>query len=203
MLFSACLTPANRRELTWKAEKPLRWKYFNKVDSINVSAGIEALSSVGLYYNYTSTSTYIAHTAPLQHHIYFDLDIYAKFFAEESKVLKTSTDDYVLKHEQMHFNISEIYARKFREIIVNSSGKLWSHEYFEAIYDSLVICENMDQVLYDKETLGASNRAQQAIWDEQILTRLDSLKAYENRKLKLYKSSGICTVTYNGKKYVR
>jgi hypothetical protein len=73
-------------------------------------------------------------------------------------------EDYILNHEQMHFNITEIYARKFRKELTK----------IEESDD--IISPNIFLSLFNKR---GTNFNQQKIWNEKIqklLYELDDFK---------------------------
>ncbi|MEO8759283.1 MAG: DUF922 domain-containing protein [Bacteroidia bacterium] len=98
-------------------------------------------------------------------------------------------DDALLAHEQKHFDIVELYARKLRkqmmQLKVNSEAEAQSK------MDSLhrIIDDEMDayQDKYDKETDFSMAHDEQAFWIKQIDSSIDSLTAYQNTEVKLLK----------------
>lgn len=77
----------------------------------------------------------------------------------------------VLDHEQLHFDIKELYARKIR----NSINKLWYSDLKtkEKIFDSLVNEQRILQDLYDSSDYRAESRQKnQEIWNRQIRRQL-------------------------------
>lgn len=115
-----------------------------------------------------------------------DLEIHTIFDPKQSWKKKNVTD-FVLKHEQGHFDITEIYARVFRKEIQSYKFKK-----LDSIDDEMqkVFMKNFDacgkfQDKYDKETDHSKIEKEQLRWNDQISTMLDSLKDYANPVLKL------------------
>ncbi|HWY10640.1 MAG TPA: hypothetical protein VN026_04900 [Bacteroidia bacterium] len=88
----------------------------------------------------------------------------------------------VLAHEQKHFDIDELYARKLRKLI--KEGKYSSFENLKTVSDSLynVIDKEMDvyQDKYDDETDGSMNGEKQREWMKKITAEIEELSAYKN-----------------------
>jgi|GEM_PF-3988207 len=77
----------------------------------------------------------------------------------------------ILDHEQLHFDIKELYARKIRNFINNRwySGIRAK----EILFDSLVNEQRMFQNLYDSSYIHAENRRKnQAVWNKLIRGQL-------------------------------
>lgn len=97
---------------------------------------------------------------------------------------------FVLSHEQLHFDISEMYARKFAkrvrdEIRINADleNKL------NKIYSELIIELQIEQDRYDTDVYSDSTK--QSIWNKNIKERLDELSEFEQKKV---------TIQYKNKK---
>lgn len=99
----------------------------------------------------------------------------------ESKSWKhpSTNDSYTLNHEQKHFDICELYARKLRrEISLNIKNSGDYEKYFQKIYDNTLQEYQKFQKLYDKETLHGLNTEQQEIYNHKIITDLEKLKNF-------------------------
>lgn len=89
----------------------------------------------------------------------------------------------LLAHEQLHFDIAELYARKIRKKIkqLNDRGvddiKIYNVAIQELLYES-----NETDERYDIETLHGALSKKQAAWTEKIRKDLMSLKPYKKTK---------------------
>lgn len=87
--------------------------------------------------------------------------------------------DYVLVHEQKHFDIAEIFARKLRKEVsekVRTSGEF--NTYFQAIYKKTLRDYQNFQINYDKETLHGMNKEKQTQYNQLISDELENLKNF-------------------------
>jgi hypothetical protein len=103
----------------------------------------------------------------------------ARFNKELSWVLKGQENDYLLSHEQGHFDIAEVNARKYRQAITlfNFKQTTFKHDLdsLQAFYDDLCLKE---QAQYDSETEKSVNKAEQAKWTGRIMGELETEKNY-------------------------
>jgi hypothetical protein len=111
----------------------------------------------------------------------------ALFIKSKSYIVQYS--DYVLKHEQLHFDICELYARKLRKMIsdkdfkkVNNVQKVIQDMYNKAAQD----CAK-EQQKYDDDTNHGLNAAKQQVWADDIKKQLDALDAYSDTEVNTVK----------------
>ncbi|AZQ64073.1 hypothetical protein EI427_18110 [Flammeovirga pectinis] len=90
----------------------------------------------------------------------------------------TSTNSsYILEHEQYHFNITEIFARKLNEQL--SQQKTISRKDVLQLLMNYNIEHNKEQQKYDNETKHSLLRSQQMYWQYKI----DSILSYQEVSL--------------------
>jgi len=107
--------------------------------------------------------------------------IYVRFYCDESWHNAGIKIPAVLAHEQLHFDICEIYGRKlYKELLkLKKNGKL-SNEKAEDIYNKMMKEYNDYQDLYDLETDHSTNGKKQQEWNEKVKQELTSLKNYSD-----------------------
>lgn len=107
-------------------------------------------------------------------------DVYALFDKTKSWALERSPQ--LLKHEQLHFDIAELYARKIRKKILQLSGnkkndlKTYNREIKKLLNES-----NEFDRLYDVETLHGSITRKQKEWELKVKQSLASLKDFARK----------------------
>ena len=84
------------------------------------------------------------------------------------------------KHEQGHFDIAEIFARKLNKEITMFLTKSKRHEELNNIYTKVMNEKRDTQQLYDEETNHSINKSQQAAWNKKIEEMLEELKDYDD-----------------------
>ncbi|MEO5776395.1 MAG: hypothetical protein ABIQ27_05795 [Flavobacterium sp.] len=87
-------------------------------------------------------------------------------------------DEKVLKHEQLHFDITELYARKLRKSFdsLNTKG-VTDKIVYEKIYNSNFTKANEYQDVYDGEVY--FNEIKQQEWIDKIASEFQNFKMYE------------------------
>lgn len=85
----------------------------------------------------------------------------------------------ILEHEKIHFDISEVFARKLRKRL---SSFLAEREYdgikINEIVDEILLKEAKEQVLFDNESNFGLNLEKQRQWEDKIGQKLKTLQFY-------------------------
>lgn len=88
------------------------------------------------------------------------------------------TSSYVLAHEQLHFDIAELYARRLRKSISEIARRSGSLDEYQKVIEELLLKENKAQEEYDRETAHGIYEKHQFEWAKKIIIELESLKEY-------------------------
>jgi len=88
-------------------------------------------------------------------------------------------NDYILSHEQAHFDIAEIYARKLNKLLKSykPDENNFSRD-VNKIYENLMQEYNDTQEEYDKQTNFSINKIKQEEWLGKVSEELNDLKKY-------------------------
>ncbi len=99
------------------------------------------------------------------------------YFIKDSSYMDIDSD-YLLNHEQLHFDIREFNARTIRKFFytVNKYDEFNIINDINSIYKNGILLDS----IYDAETVHGTNISMQNIWNIKIKKKLDSLKSYEN-----------------------
>ena len=87
----------------------------------------------------------------------------------------------LLRHEQLHFDITEAYARLMRQKLTAFSAKADCNKLqpaFNNVTKAVYAEWDKEQNRYDQETGHGLNAARQAYWDKQTQVKLEQLKAF-------------------------
>ncbi len=101
------------------------------------------------------------------------------YFDKNLSWTKDKSNAYLLSHEQTHFNIAEVWTRKFRQKIKGKTFELKSFQrdlndmHSEIHRESKII-----QMEYDKETEHSVNETNQQKWNKKINNELQELSAF-------------------------
>ncbi len=110
-------------------------------------------------------------------------DVESFFITDQSWVKPSYENDHLLKHEQLHFDISELFARKLREklskvdnskLSKNSGGQL------NKLYEDVAAERGLMQDQFDKETNHGSNKEAELKWQLKVVEELNKLAAFSN-----------------------
>lgn len=166
--------------ITWNKNYKLKIEDFKgepyKSPKINAYAG------VGIAYKYSLNSNLN----------FVDIKITAFFDRNKSSFVKSDNIKVTLEHEQLHFDIAEIYSRKIRKELIDYKFRRINFEkkflkiYMKFRYKDM---KNLN-MLYDKETTYPINEVKQLEWNNRIAEMLKELEAYSepNIKVKLKKT---------------
>lgn len=84
-----------------------------------------------------------------------------------------------LRHEQTHFNLSEVHARRMRKYFAELEQPCNNDEaQLNALAQRFVRAEATAQASYDQETNYGRTAAKQADWEKETLRQIESLVAY-------------------------
>jgi hypothetical protein len=103
----------------------------------------------------------------------------ACFFIKSKSWSKFKESDTLLMHEQGHFDIAELFARKLRKAFTEYK---FNTQTVGNDINKLFILNKEERTamdaLYDKETNHSQNRQQQLLWNIKIKAELNTLKKF-------------------------
>jgi hypothetical protein len=162
--------PATR--VIWRAEAPLTWADFQ--GNPEPHTGIDALSSCGL-----TCDPALSRSGELR------FDVVAFFSPTDSWVDQADASRLLLQHEQGHFDIGEIYARKMRRRLARSTfDQAHLNQQISAIYDQTFREFKEAQEAYDEVTEHSTRPEAQQEWNRWIAEELRRYEAYRGRTVR-------------------
>jgi Bacterial protein of unknown function (DUF922) len=113
------------------------------------------------------------------------LSVVCYFDRNNSTVKPECLTSHILNHEQKHFDLTEIYARKLRKSILEykfnkQTLKVDLANLFNKALDEL----DKEQDIYDAETRHSKEKEEQLKWDQKIKDQLKYLQNYSDSKIK-------------------
>lgn len=162
--FITCSPLFAQDTIHWRSDYKLKWEDFRgKPDTNSQYAAISSPAiSFTLTYNETS----------------FSYKVFCYF--NKSKSWSLSKNQNLLSHEQGHFDIAELFARKLRKAFKNYKlNPATIQSDFNKVYNK--IREERDKLdnLYDKETNLSRNKVKQLYWTKKIIFELKKLEEYK------------------------
>jgi hypothetical protein len=144
--------------ILWDPEQRLSWSNF-KAEPPKDSE-IAATTASGLSYEFSTSE---------QNGIYeLDYTVNTYFYPNRSWYQPDICDEVILSHEQLHFDISELYARKMRQIMDAAIFTKNVKAEVKAIYREINKELAAFQQVYDRETDYSRNIEQQLSWNKKI-----------------------------------
>jgi hypothetical protein len=108
-------------------------------------------------------------------------DVVALF--NRSKSWARGQSPSLLAHEQLHFDIAELYARKIRKKIKELAARdVNDIKIYNAAINELLLESNQIDLKYDLETLHGGLSKKQAAWSEKVSNGLAELDQYKKTR---------------------
>lgn len=161
MLFSA-----NQSSLIeWHPERKLTWNDFRAQPDRNSTNAALTSSSINIEFGYNNTG--------------LKYNIKCRF--DKNLSWGRIKNEYILSHEQGHFDIAEIHARKLNKLLreYKFNSRTVGQD-VNKIYDSVMKQHHAFQSQYDNETNYSRNPEQQNAWKTKIEETLKELEEYKN-----------------------
>ncbi|MBW7674390.1 DUF922 domain-containing protein [Chryseobacterium chendengshani] len=159
------------QRIEWGPEKKLVWNNFKSKINNQYGKDIVAYTHCGWVYSVVKSSNPKG-AAKVNIETVFNED---KSWKDDKRI-----NDYVLNHEQKHFDIAEIYARKIRKEIIEKIKTTSDYDkFFQTLYNRIVKDYKNFQALYDGVTEHGMNKEKQAEYDILISSELEQLKNYQ------------------------
>lgn len=148
-----------QQSIRWTNNQQLTWDDFT--GQVNDTSKYDAECFAEIRYNYTFYG-------PDD----FEFDVYASFDKNSSWSRKHKQSEGLLKHEQMHFNIAQLFAEKIKNQFENYFYTASYSEQILQIFNLKKAEYQAMQLQYDEETNHSLNREKQKEWEERILSEL-------------------------------
>jgi hypothetical protein len=163
-LLTSFNTTEDQNKLLWSDHGQLTWADFKGQPKQN-SFG-DALTAVNI-----SAKPYVKNRK---------LNYVVKaYFLKDKSWCKVRSGN-LLEHEQLHFDIAELYARKVRQKVaeLQSAGIKDHRIYNNAIHHILAESNEMDHQ-YDRQTLNGSLLNKQLTWELEVRIQMSELRAFQ------------------------
>jgi len=159
------------QKIIWQEERKLVW------DNFKSSVNRESIPDVTAYTHCGWEYSVVKSTNPKSP---VKIEVTAIFNEDKSWKDTKRINDYILLHEQKHFDIAELFVRKFRKEIeekIKTSGDY--DKIFNTVYSKISNDYKNFQMSYDRITQHGMNKKKQAEYNALIAEELDNLKSYK------------------------
>lgn len=158
--------------LSWDASYKLSWSDFKAEPPVTDSAA--AVTASGITFGFSIRQT------DKNQVVSFTSDVHAHFYPEQSWYKIEVADDHILGHEQLHFDITELYARKFRYRISQLNVSNSIRKQLKKIHNDINKELSQLQNKYDDETDYSRNYESQAKWRIFIEAQLEKFSKFKS-----------------------
>ncbi len=151
-----------KEAIPWASNLKLQWDNFKA--NPPKDSRVAAITASGISYQFSAIEK--------NGRVELDCEIGTYFYPNESWYRPETANLIILSHEQLHFDISELFARQMRERIREFSFTKNVKAEVKTIY-SEILSEMRDfQELYDLETNFSRNVEEQLRWNTEIAAAL-------------------------------
>jgi hypothetical protein len=168
VFFSSEVISQNPSEkIIWRQNHRLSWSDFKAAPKPRMpySANTNSGFSFGWGYSDNSGLTY---------------KIKANFYPYKSWVKPEAKSPYLLRHEQLHFDISELYARKLRKALDDYIPGRNMKKELDRIYNQIEKERQQLQQRFDRETSHSQNKEAEEFWQQFIKEELRKLTKFSS-----------------------
>jgi len=163
-----------KNKIIWEEDRPLTWDDFK--GTADAGSKFYALTNSGIYYQVQQESW-----------TQFAVSVETFFDPKQSWQKKNQVTDHLLQHEQLHFNIHELYSRLFIKSMIEAEfndEKMVFIRIRELYARALQDAQDFSN-LYDKETNHSVNKVEQMVWNKKVNALLEETKEFDLKEISL------------------
>jgi len=160
----------DERSVTWSDDLQLTWEYFKGTPTYKTT--VSAVTASGISFGFSSKMT---ETRLVDYSAFVD----AHFYPDKSWYVEGRANSIILDHERLHFDITELHARKFRQRLAQTKFTLNINAEMERIHAAINSELRQTQQKYDQESDHSQNVEEQKKWQRKIKLELEKLAYYK------------------------
>ncbi|HLT33703.1 MAG TPA: DUF922 domain-containing protein [Aquaticitalea sp.] len=171
-VFFMVFTATEFETIPWRENTKLRWNHFRGKPAKNISAAAVTASGITFEFSIQETESHV---------VGFNSKVFAHFYPNQSWYVKELCNAHILAHEQLHFDITELYARKFRNQISELKLSNTIRNQLQSLHENINKELAATQRRYDKETDNSKNPKMQSQWAAYVEKELAKREAYKSK----------------------
>lgn len=167
--------------LLWETEKPLQIEDFRAIQKDTIKRGNQFLGAMSFIKIHFSTLQKGKNAVP---------EVFIKNYFDRNESWILVKEDYVLQHEQIHFDISELYTRKLRKSVESlQQKKIINLEIYKKKLDYYNAMSQKTNEAFDKEnnnsytlkngTFILNKNPKQKEWKNKIENELNEMEGFK------------------------
>ncbi len=169
-LFSGLLFQ-DSHTIRWNLDNRLEWSDFKAEPKPSNNSVSVTASGITFSYSSKKSETRL---------IDYNYTVRADFYPNKSWYLKEKVDNNILNHERLHFDITELHARMFRQRIETSRFTINIDNQMNGLHDAINKELETLQKKYDAETRHSQDLEKQKEWQTKIVEALNKLSRYSS-----------------------
>ena len=171
LLFSCFLLSSSSEEtIPWSDDLKLDWSYFRGQPQEDTDA--VAITASGISFGYSIQKTDDKVTS-------FKVNVIAHFYPDKSWYKPEKSNDTILMHERLHFDITEWHARLLRKQIVTLQPTQNVSSTLDNLYADISKTLKETQNTYDAESDHSRNIEKQFFWQKKVALELKKLEKFK------------------------
>lgn len=175
LTFVLCLLAAPvvfGQKIIWQEGQKLIWDNFKSPVNRRNNPDVAAYTNCGWEYSVVKSTN---PKSPVK------IEIMTIFNEDKSWKDVKKINDYILLHEQKHFDIAEVFVRKFRKSVAEKIRNSGDYDrLFKSIYNTISSEYKSFQTAYDRDTRHGVDEEKQAEYNAAISQELENLKSYQS-----------------------
>lgn len=168
LLLTAFAFAQEKEKLEWNENRPLTWNDFKAEPKESVPYEANTNTGILFSWNYSTESG-----EPV-----LKYEVLSNFYPESSWVKNVEETNYLLGHEQLHFDITELNARKLRKAIDEYKPGRNIRKELNQLYEQIEQERVKMQNRFDVETNHSQNKEAEAKWRKFVLEEIKDLEEY-------------------------
>ena len=158
MTMGAVIAQEEYETIAWSQDRKLSWEDFK--DKAPKNARAAATTASGITYQFSTRGT--------RDKMELDYEVRTFFYPNKSWYQPHLCDSLILSHEQLHFDISELFARRMRQRLASGTFTQNVKAEVKVIYREILEELEAFQDLYDNQTNFSRDIEQQLLWNTKI-----------------------------------
>jgi hypothetical protein len=153
--------------IRWHENERLRWVDFDGEVNDTSVFDAECFAEIRYHYKFNDLKN-------------FQFNVFSNFIKKASWSRKEYQTEDLLKHEQMHFDIAELFSRRMKEMFQNYNYTENYQAEIHQLFDRSKQEYHLMQQQYDEETEHSLNKIKQNEWEAYITGELTQMKLKQN-----------------------
>ncbi|MEZ4778732.1 MAG: DUF922 domain-containing protein [Flavobacteriaceae bacterium] len=167
--FLGLFSVSEEEKIAWDANRPLTWQDFRGIP--NRADDFVASTNSGMSFSFSFKERNGIAT--------ISYEVVSNFYPDLSWYRPERVTMYILEHEQTHFDISELHARKLRKALSILTHDREFKEKAEAIYNRIEAERREMQTQYDQESDHSNIEGAEYQWRKIVAEELKALDTWK------------------------